>query len=116
MKELCRIFSLTMEALMGKTATKMWRQSGTALPFKQWIEQEKEKMSADGQTADGLLLVNRSLNDSVQNAINEAVKTGGLKKDIENKTIFGISKPVFIVSAVLFTGGLIYLITRIVKK
>lgn len=72
-------------------------------------------MSADGIN-DNLLLVDRTLNDSVHTAIKDAATTGGLKTETTGKTIFGINKTVFIVSALLLTAGTVYLIIQTGKK
>lgn len=104
-----------MSDRIGKTATSIWRheykKNGGTLSFPQWIEREKNKFAADGNN--NLLLIDKTLNDSVHAAINDAT---GVNKKSSEKTVFGINKTIFIISAIVFVGGLTYLITRILKK
>lgn len=102
-----------MENLIGKPATRAWRESKTSLSFKNWINREKEKLSADGDS--NLLLVDRKLNDSVQNIIKETLTPADAGKK-KAATILGVNQTVFILSSLLFTAGTIYLITRISKS
>lgn len=109
-----------MSGTIGKSATRLWREQlkggQTTLPFAAWITREKEKISADGTANSNLLLVDRTLNDSVHQIISDTKQAGGLKTQESGKTVFGINKTVFIVLAGLLAAGSIYLITQIGKK
>jgi hypothetical protein len=101
---------------IAKTSNAAWKEykagGGTIVKFTDWLHREKEKMfSANGED-DSLLLVNRSLNDSVQGAIKDTLKTGGLKEKTSGKTLFGINTKWLIGSAIVLTGGIIYLIVK----
>lgn len=102
---------------IGKSATKTWREQikkgQTTLGFSAWITREKEKLGADG-SSNNLLLVDRTLNDSVHAAIASATAEGLQPKPKGNK-VFGIDKTVFIISALLLIAGTVYLLTRIGK-
>ena|SRR5438046_724338 len=109
-----------MSGPIGKSATRMWREQlkggQTTLPFAAWINREKEKISADASSSSGLVLVDRTLNDSVHQIITDTTTAGGLQTKPTGKTILGIKTPIFIVGAVLLATASIILITQISKK
>lgn len=106
-----------MSDTIGKTANWIFRheykKNGGTLSFANWINREKAKLSADADN--NLVLIDKVLNDSVHNAIKEVVVPVEKTEETGN-TIFGINKTVFIISALLFTAGGIYLISRISKS
>lgn len=108
------------ESTIGKSASRIWREqtksNQTTLPFDAWITREKERLAADGFNNNNLLMVDRTLNDSVHAAINDAAASGGLNKKPSGNTVFGINKTVFILGAVLLAASSIYLMTQIRKK
>ncbi len=93
---------------MLKSANQRWKESKTTLPFRDWITREKEKfINADAKAQESIIL-NVPLNDSVQSAINSAVKQSGLKKEIDKGKTFGISNTVLIVASVVIVGAIVY--------
>jgi hypothetical protein len=66
--------------MLGKSAARLYKESGTTLTFKEWINREKTKyLSANGED-NSLVMIDRNLNDSVQNAIKEAFGNTSDKK------------------------------------
>ena len=83
-----------------KTANQLYKESGTDLPFSQWIEEQKLK---------GIFIKNDTLNNIVQNALEEKPVPS---TPIVSKTKFlGLSKPVLIISGVVIISAIIYKIT-----
>lgn len=117
---LIAIIFFMSEITIGKSAARQWREyhrKGGSLPFNPWLNREKEKIGADGEATNNLILVDRNLNDSVHQTIKETnEQVIGLNPKPSGDTIFGIKKPVFIAGSVLFTAGLTYLIIQLAKK
>ena len=88
------------EELLGKSANQLWKESGTTLSFKDWIQREKEK---------GMLIPNKLVNDSIALIkSNVGIKdsdnsTVSLEKE-SSKTILGLNK-LAIISSILIIGG-----------
>lgn len=100
---------------MSKSANRLWREyrkAGGQLSFAAYINREKEKTFAASGENDSLFAIDKSLNDSVHNAIKETLAGGGLKTSNTGNTIFGINKTVFIAGSVLVVAATIYLLTR----
>src|SRR5262245_52930287 len=104
---------------IGKSATRLWREEiksgATTLSFAAWISRKKEMLSADA-AGSNLILIDKTLNDSVQSAIAGATEAGRLQSKASSKTIFGINKTLFIISAIVVVAGGVVLITQISKK
>lgn len=77
-----------------KSANKLWKESGTTLSFKEWIEREKKKFNSNEVSANALLGVDGSL--SISNNNNAPLP----------KTVFGINKTVLIISGILIVSAI----------
>lgn len=103
---------------MGKSAARLWREyqrMGGTLPFPAWLTREKTKFhSANGEDG-SLLMIDRTLNDSVHQVIKESISPAAPPKK-SGTTVFGINKTVFIVGGLLVLAAGIYLITQHSKK
>jgi hypothetical protein len=113
-----RLCFLNFVFMIGKNANQVWkdyRSRGGTLGFTDFLDREKQKMfSADGQ-APGLFLVNQTLNDSVQAAIEKTLNSGGLTQKESGRTIFGVNKNIVIGGAVVITAAIILLIVKTKK-
>lgn len=98
-------------------ANQLYRQSGSKLSFKDWINREQEKIRSANASADGNAPINirPSLNDSVQNTIN-SINGNGVQTELSGKTIFGINKNVVITTAVITVIGIAVVIFYKRKK
>lgn len=78
---------------------KEYKQGGGTLVFKEWIDRERKKnfLNLDG-TVD--VPINKPLTDSINAAIQDLNKAGGVQTDLENKYIFGINRKVLILAGV----------------
>jgi len=105
--------------MLSKTANASYKEylkAGGTLSFTDYLHREKEKfMNANGEQ-DNLLLINRPLNDSIQTAIKETLKQGGLKNEESGKTVFGINKNIIIGGGILIAVGIAFIIYKKVKK
>ena len=104
---------------IGKSASRMYREykrnSGT-LTWPQWLDRQKEKTFAASGEDDDIVMIDRTLNDSVHAAIKDSLITAGLKTKESGKTIFGIDKTVVIIGSLLLLAGTTYLIYYNIKK
>ena len=88
-----------------KSANQLWRESGTSLPFAQWLQREKDK---------GRFIVNKK----VQDALESMKQTLGLNEQetvlpTEKKNVFGLSKTAIYFAIALVAGAVAY---KIYKK
>ncbi len=104
---------ITMNANM---AYKKYKSKGGTLPFTEFLHREKEKIyNANGED-ESILLVNRTLDDSIHHAIDKTLEKAGLKTEEENKTVFGINKTVFIVGGLVLISAVIILVIKNKKR
>lgn len=102
-------------AINANKAYKKYRSLGGQKGFTQFLDQWKQtRFSANGET-NGVFLENRPVNDTVQTAIKNMLKEGGLKEEESGKTVFGIPKAIVIGGAVLLAGAIIFIIVKKVK-
>ncbi len=83
-----------------QSANQLWKSSGTTLPFKQWIEQEKAKEN---------FIVNKAAQEEFSNAdglIEDAVPATIYKSSDQTKTI------IINVGVVLLIIGVVIIITN----
>jgi hypothetical protein len=90
---------------MNKSANQLWKESGTTLPFKQWIEREKQKFNYKSETnqfvgANGLSLDTSGLSLNSKSSSNP-------------KTVFGLNSKTLIISgAIILVAAGIYIYKR----
>ena len=104
---------------MEKTASKKWRESGSTLSFKNWIERENQKKSGgdsklsfdavkvDNVNVDTTAIVNQALQDAEDTP---------LRTTEDKSKIFGLDKSIFVFSTVLILGSLGYYFYNKVKN
>jgi hypothetical protein len=101
---------------LGKSANQIWKESGSTLSFKNWLQREKDK---------GRFLPNKKLmefnsleeentaSDS-QKLIQETLKN---KSNLKPKKVtYGLSKAVILISATLILGAVAFKIYQKQKK
>ena len=84
---------------MEKSANKLWRESGSTLSFKEWIDRENQKKEEVKANFIGEDLVNKTLNNTSQNQASSELNT---------KSVLGLNKGVVIFSSLLIVGSLSY--------
>jgi len=82
------------------SANQQYKLSGSTLPFKDWLNREKEK---------GEVIPKSGVTDVIQDAI-ETDMIGKKEKEESNKskTILGLSKPILMLSALVIVGAVAY--------
>jgi hypothetical protein len=86
---------MTKSFVIEKSANQLWRESGTTLSFKDWLNREKKKFvnfNGDGR----VMMVNKPLNTQIQDTLSNIRTSVGYKKDLEGKTVFGLNKNIII--------------------
>ena len=116
---------------MEKSANKRWKESGSTLTFKEWIDRENKKNEPfDGNFIPfaGDTKLNSVGGDSIKQTIDEAkqslaeakqglVESSGYKTAKDNSTVFGLNKNVLIFSSLLIVGSLsFYFYSKYKKK
>lgn len=98
-----------MREVKEKTANQLYKESGSSLPFKEWIGREKEKYAnADGLGLDSFIL-NKQLNQSVQDTLKGIQSPNVAIQDVQvSDTIFGINKYVVYGAGIIIAGAIIY--------
>ncbi len=119
-----------MEALEnGKSANQIWKECGTTLSFKDWIQREKDKgrflpnrlLQESSISVDDNLNVggeevstgNNKVDDIINNVLDGTPQAIGAKK---SNDILGLNKWVLVLSATLVVGALAYKIYQNKKK
>ena len=90
---------------MEKSANKLWRESGTTLSFKEWINRENQKKE---EVFVSFLGIDEQINKTLQ----DTTSSSNLNKNYnveDSKTILGLNKGVILVSSLLIIGSLGYL-------
>lgn len=80
-----------------KTANQLYKESGTNLPFKEWIELEKEK---------GQFIKNDTLTSVVKEVLNS--KDNPKPNNTTSNKVFGLSKPIIISSVLIVAFAIGY--------
>ena len=108
-----------MSGILATTANqayKKYKEQGGTLAFKDFLTREQHKIYAANGEDSSVFLVKPALNDTVQTAINDMLKQGGLKDEESGKTVFGINKNIVIGAGLLVAGIVIFIIVKKVKK
>jgi hypothetical protein len=101
---------------MEKSANKRWKESGSTLSFKEWIDKENKKSeSMNGGTFipyDGdsnSRFTNETLvQDTLDRARRDLLVSGGLKDTETKGVLFGLDSKVLIFSSLIIVGSLGY--------
>lgn len=90
------------------TANQQYKLSGSVLPFKDWLNREKEKGEVIPKSG-----VTDVINDLLDNEKELYFDKGeddldSVEKDNENSTILGLSKPILMLSVLIIIGAVAY--------
>ena len=81
------------------TANQMYKQSGSGLPFKQWLEREKTK---------GVVIPQKGVTDAYANYVDNEINNKDLEVVDNKNRIVGLNKPILVVSLLLILGAIGY--------
>lgn len=109
---------------MEKSANQRWKESGTTLPFKEWIDRDNKKRESEQNYAafEGIFAPTVNLQDSVQQVLDESKEemksTAGFRtpKEANKNTIFGLDKNILVFSSLLVVGSIGYYFYSKLKK
>ena len=88
-----------------KSANQLWKESGTTLSFKQWLNREKIKFSnTDGAN----LILNKPLNDEIMETISFTGPETETSKKNPFGTTLGVNNVIWVVAALAVGGLIIY--------
>ena len=100
--------------MIEKSANQLWRESGTTLSFKDWLNREKKKfVNFNGDSQSNVMMVNKPLNDTIQKTLKSIKEEVGYKEKPTNKSVFGINKSIIILVGV---GALAFVAYKIIKS
>jgi hypothetical protein len=108
---------------MEKSANKRWKESGSTLTFKDWIDRENKK----NQEFEGNFIpfqvqnkVNQVGSDSIKKTIDEAkqdlIDASGYKVETNKSNVLGLNKGVLVFSTLLIVGSLSFYFYQKYKK
>jgi hypothetical protein len=111
---------------MEKSANKRWKESGSTLSFKEWIERENRKNEPEEVNFLPFVGDNTTtkvdtsiIQKTIQEAKDDLVKSSGYKtiSDEKSSTIFGLDKNILLFSSILIAGSLgFYFYSKYKKK
>jgi len=84
------------------SANQQYKLSGSTLPFKDWLNREKEK---------GEVIPKSGVSDVIEDALLlEDNSSAGVepKKEDKTSTVLGLSKPILIISGLMIVGAIAY--------
>jgi hypothetical protein len=93
---------------LGKSANQIWRESGSTLSFKSWLQREKDK----GRFLPNKQLIEfNSINGDEVSSSQELIKQtlqNNKPKTKQKTTTFGLDKGIIMLSVALIIGGIAY--------
>lgn len=107
---------------MEKSANKKWKESGSTLTFKEWIDRENKKNESSEQSSfipfDGVPAPDTSsINDSLRQAENEILVASGYKTQPSSSKVFGLDKNILVFSGILLVSSIgVYFYLKSKKK
>lgn len=107
---------------MGKSANKRWRESGTTLPFNEWIEKDNHKRASMKDEKSFFPFVKDAhdafgVTADLQNATTAITSPGLGVKTTEDKTkILGLNKGILIFSVALIAVSVGIVVYKRMKK
>jgi len=78
-----------------KSANQRYKESGSSLPFKEWIEREKAK---------GVVIPQIGVTDVVE----ETLKNNVNETTLEPNKVLGLNKKILIISGLIIVGAIAY--------
>lgn len=102
-----------------KSANQLYKESGTTLSFKDWIQREKTKKASFAGFDAGVdqdIIINQPLNEAIADSLRVVNKDAGNKSQVSQNKILGINKYVLIGSVVIIAGAIAYSLYKKSKK
>lgn len=81
------------------SANQKYKQSGSSLPFKEWLNREKAK---------GIVVPQKGVTDVYLGFINETNENKEQKGATDSKDVFGLNRNILAISTIIVLGALAY--------
>ncbi len=81
------------------SANQRWKQSGTSLSFKEWINREKAK---------GVVIPQKGVTDVYLTALNNQSDDNSNEERNEPKTVVGLSRNILLISGLVIIGAVAF--------
>ena len=107
---------------MEKSANKKWKESGSTLTFKEWIDRENKKKDSRQSNFlpfDSGVDVNASqsqINDSIRQQIQNSEDLAGVTYQEDKTKFLGLDKTTFLFAGLLIAGSLGYFFYKRAKQ
>lgn len=110
---------------MEKSANKRWKESGSTLSFKEWIDRENKKKEPEGnfipfiaEPIDTSSITSSTIDSVLKQQQDYIVKTAGYKtaENANKNTVLGLDKKVLVFSTLLIVGSLSYYFYQKLKQ
>ena len=101
--------------MIEKSANQLWRESGTTLSFKDWLNREKRKFVnfTEEQQRQNVMMVNKPLNDTIKKTLGDIKSEVGYKTDSTRKSTFGVNNTILVLVGV---GALVFITYKYIKS
>lgn len=101
---------------MEKSANKKWKESGTSLSFKEWIDRENKKKESGSDTTFLPFDASQQVDQAYQDAISNS-DILGIRTEEDKSKILGLDKKIFVFSSVIILSSLgFYFYNKLKKK
>jgi hypothetical protein len=102
---------------MEKTANQKWRESGSTLTFKEWIDRENQKKgSTENFLSFDSIDVKSDFSDTIKNEINVFEDDYPIKNKVDKGKFLGLDTTTLIVSTILIVSSVGYYLSKRKKK
>tara|TARA_Y100000389_G_C17401326_1_gene485504 strand:+ start:324 stop:635 length:312 start_codon:yes stop_codon:yes gene_type:complete len=88
------------------SANQQYKLSGSTLPFKDWLNREKEKGEVIPKSGVSDVLEDALLNSNLTDEVD--IYDVELKKEDKKSTVLGLSKPILMLSVLVIVGAVAY--------
>jgi hypothetical protein len=104
---------------MEKSINKKWKESGSTLTFKDWLDREnKKKESGDSNFLpfDSVLQTQAQITDSIRQNIQNSEDLAAVNYKEDKSKVLGLDKATFLFSAFLVIGSISYFFYKRAKN
>ena len=110
---------------MEKSANKRWKESGSTLTFKEWIDRENKKKEPEGnfipfisEPIDTSSITSSTIDSVLKQEQDYIVSTAGYRtaENANKNTVLGLDKKVLVFSTLLIVGSLSYYFYQKLKQ
>ena len=107
---------------MEKSANKRWKESGSTLSFKEWIDRENKKKESEGNFIPFIPEPSSTFKDTINATLNRSKegieRTAGYRtaEQADTSKVLGLDKRILVFSTLLIVGSVTYYFYQKLKK